>query len=410
LKTGPVAVGFALLLAASSAAAQGNLEQAKALFDGGAAMYDKAHYDEAILAFEAAYRIAPRPGILFSIAQAHKKQFFFDKNPEHLREALRGYREYVEKTPNGGRRGEAVASIAELEPYTARFDMSKVAAPAEAPKVTTILVQTGAASAEVSVDGKAAADDTLHFRVSPGKHKVRVAAPGFAAEEQEIAVAEGEYRPLLFNLKELPARLSITTESGAQVSIDGRIAGNTPLLRPLDVEPGNHLVTVAKNGFKPYSEEIEFHHGESRTLAAPLPRTGQRVASYVLIGAGAAGLIAGGVVAALAFHDQTQAQDIADKQKKQTLSATELGQYNDLVGRRDDFKKVSAVVLGGAVVAGATGFVLYAFDQPTVGQSLQHRDEKKPALPTIKPGRDMEMSFVPALAPGLAGGTVVGRF
>ncbi len=398
--------------ASLAASGQGSVDQAKALFDGGAAMYDKAHYDEAIQAFEAAYKIAPRSGILFSIAQAHKKQFFFDKNPEHLREALRAYREYVEKTPNGARRAEAVASVAELEPYTARFDMSKVASPAAGSRAaTTILVQANASGLEVMIDGKKSPDDAMHWAVSPGKHTVKVSAPGFAAQEQEVTVADGEYRPVLFQMKELPAFLSIETESGAQVSIDGRLAGNTPLLRPLDIEPGTHLVTVAKNGFKGYSEEIEFHHGEKRSLGVPLSRTGQRYASYVLFATGAAAAIAGGVFTGIAIHEQVAAQHILDQRNTATISGPQLLEYQNDVDARESWKKIAGAAFGGAAVAGAVGLVLYTFDQPVIGPAAQHRDDKKTTpLPTLRPNHDMEMSFVPTVSPGFAGGALLGRF
>jgi hypothetical protein len=409
-----VAATLAVSLAVgASAHAQGNVDRAKALFDGGAAMYDKAHYEEAIQAFEAAYQIAPRTGILFSIAQAHKKQFFFDKNPEHLREALRAYREYAEKTPNGGRRAEAVASIAELEPYTARFDMSKIATPAAASRATTtILVQANVQSLEVVIDGKKSPEDTMHWAVAPGKHKVSVSAPGFAPQEQEVTVSEGEYRPVLFTLKELPALLSIDTEPGAQVSIDGRLTGQTPLLRPLDIEPGTHLVTVAKNGYRGYSEETEFHHGETRALTVPLKRTGQRYGAYVLFGAGAAAAIAGGVFAGVALHDQVQAQHILDLLGQGTISAKQQTEYQNYVNAREDWKKVAGVTFGGAAIAGATGLVLYAFDQPVIGQAAQHRDDKKTPgpLPILRPGHDLDISFAPSIGPGFQGGALLGRF
>jgi hypothetical protein len=401
---------LAIVLAAPPALADG-VEEAKALFDGGAAMYDKAHYVEAIQAFEAAYRLAPRMGILFSIAQAHKKQFFFDKNPENLREALRAYREYVEKTPTGGRRAEAVTSIAELEPYTARYDMAKVAAQAAASKAqTTILVQANAPGIEVSVDNQKSADETMHWPVKAGKHVVRASAPGYAPQEQEVTLTEGEYRPVVFTMKEIPARLMIETLSGAQVSVDGRLIGSTPLLRPLDLDPGTHLVTVAKNGFKAYSAEIEFHHGEGKTVALPLARTGQRYLSFVAFGAGLASAGVGGVFAGLAFHEQVLAQNIITQRQGGLQNTSQVTQYSSELDSRETDKKVAGVCLGGALVAGATGLLLFAFDAPVIGPPQRSDDKSAPPVPTLKPTHEMEMSFVPAVTPGFAGGAVVGRF
>ncbi len=407
--TSAVALFLCVAFAAPPALADA-VEQAKALFDGGAAMYEKAHYLEAIQAFEAAYKLAPRPGILFSIAQAHKKQFFFDKNPEDLREALRAYREYVEKTPSGGRRAEAVASIAELEPYTARYDMSKVAA-APAPRTqTVILVQANAPGIQVTVDGQPASDETLHWPVAAGKHVVRATAPGYAPEEQEVALAEGEYRPVVLTMRELPARVTIDTLSGAQVSIDGRLTGTTPLLRPLELEPGTHLVTVTKNGHRPYSGEIEFHHAEVRTLA--IARTGQRYASYVAFGTALAGAAAGGVFAALAFHEQTLAQNIVAERQAGTQNPGQSAQYAGYVDARSTDRLVAGGFFAGALAVGATGLILFAFDQPAVGgpETGAEKKTKTPLVPTVRPAREMEVSLFPALAPGALGGSITGRF
>ncbi|HVY47646.1 MAG TPA: PEGA domain-containing protein [Minicystis sp.] len=405
------ALALATTLASPAALAQGNVEQAKALFDGGAAMYDKAHYVEAIRAFEAAYRIAPRPGILFSIAQAHKKQFYFDKQPEHLAAALKSYREYVAKTPSGGRRAEAIESIAELEPYAARYDLSKLPETASAAKAeTTILVQASAPGVVVTVDGKKSADDTLHWPVAPGKHKVRATAPGYAPVEQDVVLREGEYQPVVLAMHELPARLSLDVASGAQVSIDGRFAATTPLLRPLDVEPGTHLVTVTKNGAKAYSEEIEFHHDEARTLNVRLERTGQRYGAYVLFGAGVAGVVVGAVFSGLALHEQSLAEAIITKRNQGTIGPPEAQEYQSDLDGRDSDKRVAGVAFGVGAAAAAAGLLLYAFDQPVVERASRVEEKRAPSTSPLKPAREIDLSFVPSVAPGFAGGVVLGRF
>ena len=42
----------------------------------------------AIKAFDEAYRLAPRPGVTFSLAQAHRRQYGLDRKPDDLRGAL----------------------------------------------------------------------------------------------------------------------------------------------------------------------------------------------------------------------------------------------------------------------------------------------------------------------------------
>src|SRR5262245_44131459 len=104
-----------LLWTASPAAAQDDLARAKAHFALGARAYEANRFRVAIEAFEEANRLAPHPALLFSIAQASRRQYFLDKKPEDLRRAVANYRKYIERAPEGGRRDEAGAALAELE-------------------------------------------------------------------------------------------------------------------------------------------------------------------------------------------------------------------------------------------------------------------------------------------------------
>lgn len=45
-------------------------------------------------------------------------------------------------------------------------------------------------------------------------------------------------------------------QSGAQVYLDGRIAGNTAPSLTLQIQPGNHQLVVKKNGFQDYSDNV----------------------------------------------------------------------------------------------------------------------------------------------------------
>ncbi|MCC6555252.1 MAG: hypothetical protein IT372_19995, partial [Polyangiaceae bacterium] len=113
------ALGAALVLlaAAAPAPAQGDpTAQAKVLFNAGAQAYERTQFTAAIQAFEEAYKLAPRPGVLFSIAQAYRRRYTVDKRPGDLQIAIARYRAYLDTVPEGGRRKDAVQALAELEP------------------------------------------------------------------------------------------------------------------------------------------------------------------------------------------------------------------------------------------------------------------------------------------------------
>ena len=50
--------------------------------------------------------------------------------------------------------------------------------------------------------------------------------------------------------------ITLTAQEGAQVYVDGKLVGITPLRRPIDVEVGRHSVSVRKPGFNTWTTEI----------------------------------------------------------------------------------------------------------------------------------------------------------
>src|SRR5262245_14633635 len=89
----------AALLSTQAPAHADDVEQAKAHFSIGARAYESNQFGVAIEAFTEAYRIAPRPAILFSIAQAHRRQYFAERRREDLDAAIQYYRHYVKDDP-----------------------------------------------------------------------------------------------------------------------------------------------------------------------------------------------------------------------------------------------------------------------------------------------------------------------
>lgn len=84
-------LAFALALAASAPAAADVLvpEQAREASDRGRALYDAGDYTGAIAAYDEAYALAPRPGLLFDLAQAYRRAGNCD-------DAAYMYRRYLE--------------------------------------------------------------------------------------------------------------------------------------------------------------------------------------------------------------------------------------------------------------------------------------------------------------------------
>ncbi len=413
-----LSVGIALLLGVAAAPAHAadpapaQVDQARMLFSAGAKAYEAGQFRAAIQAFEDANKIVAKPQIVFSIAQAHRRQYYLAKEPEHLREAIRRYREYVDTVKEGGRVSDAAQALAELEPVAARTAIDPSAPTRPVPKdPARVMVMTQVESTRITIDG-APAKAGLAVEVKPGKHHITTIADGYFPDERDVQAVDNALVPVDVSLRERPAHLIVAGTSGAQVSVDGRPAGTTPLSAPIEIPSGTHLVTVTKNGHVGYSQELELTRDQRKQLSVSLADTAQRTVSFALMLGGGAGLVAGGVFTGAALVNQGHAQKIQDRRDAGTIPPSDADAYDSARSRRDDWSKaaIAAFSIGGAVVV--TGAVLYLFDQPILSMpAARFEDRTKKPDPKPAPGREpMEMSFVPILGPGLGGAGLSGKF
>jgi hypothetical protein len=411
-------LGLAFLVAATAAvaplaaSAADDVEQAKALFNAGAQAYAATRYQDAVHSFQAAYRKAPRPAILFSLAQAYRRLYVIDPKPESLKAAIANYRRYLAEVPQGGRRADATEALSELEVVAARLDVhAPAAAPAE-PEVavevkprTRINVTSPTAGARVSLDGGAPVDVPLMAEVQPGKHTIKLTADGFADEEREILAVEGDVTGLDRELRERPARIEITAPEGAQVMLDGRLVGTTPL-PVIEVAPGRRFFAVTLNGYKPFSRELSLRRGQSQAVNVTLSTTTQRTASYGFFIAG--GLTAGaGVLTLLHFlAAQGEARALWDKRRDERLTEQELRDYKEHLDDAGQYGFATMGLMGAAATMALTGFVFYAFDAslPPPPPARTEPTPSREARPTL------DLAAAPLLAPGVAGARLTGRF
>lgn len=400
-----------------------NTEEARTLFNMGAKAYEMGQYNAAIQAFDQAYRAAQRSGILFSIAQAHRRQYFIDKKPEHLRAAIKRYREYLGQAEQGGRKADAAAALAELEPLAAKLaeaegESGEAPPPTiEVEQRTRLMVSSPVQAATIIVDNGKPAEAPLIAEIKPGKHTLSVKAEGYFEEKRDIQVSPGGVTALDIPLREQPAHLSIETNGKAQISVDGRMMGMTPLSRAIDLPAGTHLITITKNGFDGYSEEIELNRGEKKSISTTLSMSTQRKAAYAAFGVG---LVAGGlgvVTGLLSAGAEKQALDIQNRIDAGQIDCRgddkcqDITDYNNSLKARDTLRTATGALIGGAVVAGATGLVLYLFDQPKV-RTPSPRKEKAPSPATPSPDKEksLELSASPVIIPGFYGGSFSARF
>ena len=412
-----LAAAAALSLAAHGARADAT-DDARVLFEAGAKAYQVGDFRAAIQAFEQAYKAEARPGILFSIAQAHRRQYFVDRRPAHVAVSLKYFRDYLAQVPQGGRRADAVTALSEVEPLAARLEqegqLQPVSAVDTADSTTRLMISSPAPKATIVLDDAAAPREVpLITEVTPGKHAVRIEAEGFISERREIQVIPGAITAIDVALHEKPAPLDVRTVPGAQVLVDGRVVAVTPIARPLEIDPGHHTITIVKLGHEPFAEEIDLGRGVSHTITAPLRRTTQRKIAMGLLGGGAGLGVVGIVTGALALGHQGTAREIKDRMDQGTVicrgdTCPDLTSYNAAISARDGLRSATGALLGIGIASAGAGALLYFFDD----RASPLKSAPEPAPRQADPARSgpLEISAAPAIGPGILGATLMGSF
>lgn len=396
--------------ARAQAASATTIEQAKVEFGIGAQAYATGKFGLAVTAFERAYKLVPRPEILFSLAQAERRHCVGAKDRALLQRSLAHFREYY-ALPNPPRSADAVDAIGELERLAQTPDFGGGPAPAAAAKAsTTLSIATDdntSAGARVYVDGRSAGELPFEGPVSPGQHRVEVRLDGFIPSSANVLVPEGTRRSLLLKLVERPVGVAFDTPPGTDIYIDGAFMGRTPLpVAGVPLSPGAHTAVLVRNGRRLVTKDVTVVRGKPMVVRAPLEVSTQRVASFVVGGAGVASLVASGVFYGIALGEQARAQNREAQRLEGKLLPAGLAQYNAAVANRDTYRAAGTVAALGGVAALSVGALLFAFDRPDPNSVPLRRPEG----PTRKPGSEFELSLAPMLAPGMAGAGAFGHF
>jgi hypothetical protein len=350
----------------------------------GARAYKAQDFETAATDFEVAYEAMPLPEIAFSAAQAHRRFYLAKEHADDLVRAVELYKIYLQKVSSGGRVREAEDAIRELQ-----RDYDKLAAAGKLGKAAQIAVtrlgvgvtfadqseahtiqevddQSGASAksteAHVDIDGKAATPNA-YTPVEPGERVVHVTAPGYVPAEKRVPVIAGGTKMVDIELQPRPALVTVKTEDGSRISVDGRERGAAPLAA-LELAPGKHLLTIAHDGRELAGRDLEVTRGQQLALDVPLTETARRRSvKWVARGAGVAAVLSVASTG-LAFYYQHEAEQDWNDLKNGDHMQQALDDYNYNHTWRDRHR-VAAWTFGGAAVAiGLTAAWLYYFDKP----------------------------------------------
>jgi hypothetical protein len=146
-----------------------DVEQARADFERGAALYRAGDFRAALAAFESAQALAPAPQALFNIARCQERL-------GQLADAVDSYTAYLAAAPDAPDRAAV----------TARIDELRTRLPLEAS--LRIAVEP---PSTVSVDGEPVGLSPVAVRLSPGMHRVRATQEGYHPLERDVELPPG---------------------------------------------------------------------------------------------------------------------------------------------------------------------------------------------------------------------------
>ena len=171
-----VIVAAAVLLAGSAAFAD-----ARQHFMAGQDYYSQGRYEKAIAEFEEAYRLDPKPLLLYNIAQAWEK--FGD-----LAKAIDYLKKFLEADPNNAERTTHLNKLASMQE---RLDK------------TGVEIKCAEANATVYVDGKEVGKTPISgiIKLDDGAHKIQVSKKGFEDFKMSVAVTPGQSVPVEVTLE-----------------------------------------------------------------------------------------------------------------------------------------------------------------------------------------------------------------
>jgi hypothetical protein len=167
-------------------------------------------------------------------------------------------------------------------------------------------------------------------------------------------------------------------EEGATIKLDGAIVGVSPLPEPLSIAGGLHELSVEKEGYIVYREDVNIVEGRTLDLSAKLIPSPEFIARYksdasftrtvawVGLGVGAAAL-AGGV--ALYFVGSGEAVDLRDDVRQyNALSVRASSDLAELDRREEQLAVLDALTITTAILglgAATTGAILlFSSDDP----------------------------------------------
>jgi hypothetical protein len=223
-------------------------------FDRGLQLFDEGDNAGALAEFKQTYATLPNPVVLYNIGLVYAAM----GRPVDAVDALKQVA------------GDASLSAAQRE--RAQSTLSDQEA-----RVGRLSITTVPAGAHISIDNVDVATTPLSapLRVSAGSHVVGAVAEGYALARKEVVVAGNAEATLKFELLRADAvrDANLTVRSrlpGADVLVNGKSAGKTPLSTSLALPAGHYEIELRRPGYAAAKQQVDLAEGATGEVSFDL--------------------------------------------------------------------------------------------------------------------------------------------
>jgi len=128
-------------------------------------------------------------------------------------------------------------------------------------------------NADVAIDGKVIGQTPLtNYQLTPGSYTVKFAYNG-QVSQQQLTIMAGKTTEYTHRFEGLGSLRILTTSSGSEILINGKLAGQSPLLVE-GLAPGTYTIVASKVGYTTAERTVTLGQGEHQELLLTVRRLG----------------------------------------------------------------------------------------------------------------------------------------
>ncbi len=223
--------------------------------------YRAKRYDRAAREFELALALTPSDSSsTYNLARCRERQ-------GKLALAVHHYRTYLRLAPEAKDATLVTRHVDKLETQLAK-DHGQLEVRSSPSGAVVLLADSAPGSPPVKLG-----TTPLRRWLPRGAHRILLRLEGYQGVSQQTTLTAASQVTLDATLPPRPtlARVTLRCElAGAEVSVDGRPRGSTPLGSALELKPGAHVLRVTKEGHTAWEQRVELSAGDAVGLTAEL--------------------------------------------------------------------------------------------------------------------------------------------